>query len=110
MAKAMYAPATYAEADLLFRVVVTISCSDPERSVFDAPTNHPRVESMTSTLASPKTRASTVSQARVVNTLTHSLIGTQARVADFSDDLYCTWFTGRAGRFSDNARINSFTG
>ncbi len=29
MASAMYAPATYAGADLLSRVVVTSSCSDP---------------------------------------------------------------------------------
>ncbi len=79
------APATYAGAGLLFRVMVTSSGPDPKRLVLDAPTNHPRVESMTSALDSPKTRASTVStfsEARVVDTLTHSLIGTQARVAD----------------------------
>ena len=43
-ASAMYAPATYVGADLLSRVVVTSSGSDPERLVFDAPRNRPRVE------------------------------------------------------------------
>ncbi len=85
MASAMYAPATYAGAGLLSRVVLTSSCPDPKSLVLDAPTNHPRAESRTSALDTPKTHASTVStvsEARVVDTLTHSLIGTQARVAD----------------------------
>ncbi len=69
MASAMYAPATYAGADLLSRVVVT-SDSDPKKLVFDAPTKYPRAESMTSSLDSPKTHASINSQARVVDTLT----------------------------------------
>ncbi len=47
MALAMYAPATYTVADLLSRVVVTISGSDPKRFVFDALTNHPKEHSMT---------------------------------------------------------------
>ncbi len=38
MASAMYAPATYAGADFLSRVVVTSSGSDPKRLVLDAPT------------------------------------------------------------------------
>ena len=70
---------------MLSRVVLTSSGSDPKRLVLDAPTNHPGVESRTSASDSPKTRASTVStvsEVRVVDTLTHSLIGTQARVAD----------------------------
>ncbi len=74
-APAMYAPTTFA-ADLLSRVVVTSFGSDPSRLVLDAPTNHPSAESMKSALDTPKTRASIVSKALVVDTLTHSLIGT----------------------------------
>ncbi len=73
----MYAPATNAEADLLFRVVETIL-----RLVFDASTNHSRDVSIELALHTPKTHASTGSHARIVDTLIHSLIGTQARVAD----------------------------
>jgi uncharacterized SAM-dependent methyltransferase len=82
MASAMYVPATYAGADLLSRGVVTSSSSDPKRLVLDALTNHPRAKSMTSVLDTPKTHASILSQAMVVDTLTHSLIDTHATVAD----------------------------
>jgi hypothetical protein len=46
MASAMYAPATYAGANLLSKVMVA-SGSDSKMFVFDTQLNHPRAESMT---------------------------------------------------------------
>jgi hypothetical protein len=47
--------------------MVISSGSDPKRFVFDAPTNHQRADSMKSELDTPKTHASTITQARVVD-------------------------------------------
>lgn len=66
-------------------VDVCMSSSDSVPKVllvveFDAPINHLGADSMASVSDTQTVHASTVSQARVVD---HSMIGTQARVANF---------------------------
>ncbi len=78
MASAIDTSATFAEAEFCSRVVdfgVTSSCSDSKVLKFDAPTNHSGADSMILAFNNPTIYASFVSQAWIVDTLTHSFVG-----------------------------------